>query len=117
MAFKVFNNSGNGGGLPRGMMTVCLPGRARFHLEDLADQDIAGRVTVLVDREKKRLGFRRPESHEEPFAVRQDKGCGLIWIGGALLELGLTVEQAKGTRECVFEKGSLIVVDFNLPAE
>ncbi len=117
MAFKVYNNTGSYVATPRGTVSIQLPGRARFHLEDLDAVDIAGRATILIDREQKRIAFRKPDPHEEPFAVRQDRGCGIVWIGGALLELGLTPEQVKGTRECVFEKGGLIVVDFKLPAE
>lgn len=114
MAYEVFKSTGNGVPLARGMATIARNGRGRYSAADLRAVGIHQHATILIDRKRKRIGVRAPKECESARTVKHydRKLSPDIWIGGALLAIGVKPGDVAGTHEVIIEDG-VITIDLS----
>ena len=118
MSFEVFDSQARGARLLAGYLRISPSnGRALIRRSDMRAIGINGIVTILVDTDTKRIGFRKPREQVdgralEPHAtVQQRDGGGTVGValGGPLRKLGLTRIGAAGSYELQTQKGILYI--------
>lgn len=114
MAYEVFKSTGNGVPLARGVATIARNGRGRYSAADLRDVGIHKFATILIDKKRRRIGVRAPKDVESPRLVKHygGKASPDIWIGSALLAMGVKPSDVAGTHEVVIEDG-VITIDLS----
>jgi len=98
----------------RGVATIARNGRARFNAQDAEGVGITDRATILIDRDAKRIGIRAPRAGESPRIMKRTARSKSpdVWIGGAMLKIGIRASVNSGLHEVAIENGVLII-DFS----
>lgn len=92
-----------------GTASLSVNGHARFARDDLASVDITESVTILVDRERRQIGLRKPGKGESPRAVGDTR---VICIGSAMQALSLSPRTRAGLYE-IKRDGNALILDFS----
>src|SRR5574339_960624 len=97
--FEIYTPAKLSKSIEMGYVTIDTCGNVRFNSVDFQTNGIEDRVTVLIDKGTKRLGFRKPRDGETSLKIKWSKSKNSLAIGlvGAFKQIELNPKNIKGT--------------------
>lgn len=109
MAFEVYTPSTTPR-LAAGCATIARNGQARFNLDDLRSVGIHESATIMIDRQARTIGIRAPRAGEQQRTVNRARGeSPTVYIGGAMLAMGMKPSEHAGPREVTIKDGVIVM--------
>jgi len=111
MSFEVFHPTRVN--VMMGQASLDAAGNVTFNAVDLQGVGVRDAVTIMVDRELKRIAVRQPTSRDpsKRLTFNKSKNAAKINLKSALKNIGIQNKEVVGTRHAVI-KDNLIILNF-----